>query len=216
MKKIWVAGLMLASAASFAQNVSIDVFGRNGGFSFQNSPSTDIRGHDGSAWGRSGYSDWPAARQNRENNNVLIWTDGRGRITGAVIEHDIAAKPFEFGRLPDDVPSYIELDMSQEKMPNAYFSKAVIFDVAMVESKLHKANFSQAQITSTDFSNADLREANFKDATLIDVEFGDADLRKANFLGATMTNIGWESAKLEGAIWSDGRICGKRSLGSCL
>jgi uncharacterized protein YjbI with pentapeptide repeats len=47
------------------------------------------------------------------------------------------------------------------------------------------------------------------------VNFVDARLQGANLKGADLTGARFDSADLEGAVWTDGRVCAAGSVGSC-
>ena len=76
-------------------------------------------------------------------------------------------------------------------------------------------DFSRRQISNVNFEAAVLQNASFSGSSLANVNFNDADLRGANFSGASLANVSVNDALLDDAIWADGRVCGKRSVGKC-
>lgn len=66
---------------------------------------------------------------------------------------------------------------------------------------LYKANLDQLDLTNANLQRANLKRAKFRKATLLG-----ADLSGANIMG---TNF-------EGAMWIDGTICQKGSIGLCI
>jgi len=86
-------------------------------------------------------------------------------------------------------------------------------------------NFSKANFSYTEFSISKLEDVNFSNAVLLGaifrnshlnvVDFSKSDLRYVNLTGATLKNINFSEADLSNAIWVDGRLCAKNSIGKC-
>ncbi len=77
----------------------------------------------------------------------------------------------------------------------------LIRDRACQNCDLYKANLDALDLTGADLRGANLKRAKLRRATLIE-----ADLTGANIIG---TNF-------EGAMWIDGTICQKGSIGICV
>ena len=95
----------------------------------------------------------------------------------------------------------------------------------LVGAKLLGAEFSQTALVGANMRNADLAGADLTGANLAyailqgadlsNAKFNDADLSDADLQGATMKNTTLTGAKLDQAIWLDGSICARGSVGGC-
>lgn len=92
-------------------------------------------------------------------------------------------------------------DMSGGHLQLANFQGAV----------LKGANLSYSHMHAVNLVGADLRNANLEGVNLLD-----ANLERANLQGANVAKVIWTAAKLSGATWIDGRVCGQGSKGECL
>jgi uncharacterized protein YjbI with pentapeptide repeats len=68
----------------------------------------------------------------------------------------------------------------------------------------------KCDLSGADLSGADLRGANMQEANL-----RVADLRRAKLLNANLKDADLTGANLAGATWTDGRECGRDSIGAC-
>ena len=75
---------------------------------------------------------------------------------------------------------------------------------------LSKCNFKGADLSNANLERADLGEAILERANLSGANMKMTDLRVTGLKGARL-----ERAVLDGAIWQDGTICAKGSIGSC-
>jgi hypothetical protein len=75
---------------------------------------------------------------------------------------------------------------------------------------LSKCNFRGADLSNANLERADLEEAILERANLSGANMKMTDLRVTGLKGARL-----ERAILDGAIWQDGTICAKNSIGSC-
>ncbi len=87
-------------------------------------------------------------------------------------------------------------------------------------SDLSHANLQYAQLHLTNlkyvnFTKANLKGANLMGADLSGALFSQTDLSYANFRDAIITNTDFSNARLDNAIWIDGRTCRVNSIGSC-
>ncbi len=76
--------------------------------------------------------------------------------------------------------------------------------------QLHLANLQQSNFTEADLTGATLMGAN-----LSNTNFSHANLRYANLRDAIIVNTDFSQARLDNAIWIDGRTCAVNSIGSC-
>ncbi|SMF77351.1 pentapeptide repeat-containing protein [Pseudobacteriovorax antillogorgiicola] len=141
--------------------------------------------------------------------------------------------------------SIAKSNFSSSLLSQANFSDSQVEEADFSGSCLNQSNFSAAQLKGQinfsgsdlsgttfagasfslgiDFSAARLQGANFQGATWqpsskatsFNINFADADLRGANFLRSDVTGLNFSGAQLEGATWTDGRICSEQSVGVC-
>jgi uncharacterized protein YjbI with pentapeptide repeats len=85
------------------------------------------------------------------------------------------------------------------------------------QAQLAQTNFEGAKLHGANFSEADLRGSHLQDAQLTGTNLSGADLRGSNLQGAFIVGVGTmlDGAQLTGATWTDGRICGADSVGTC-
>jgi len=81
----------------------------------------------------------------------------------------------------------------------------------LVGVNLSKCNLKGADLRNADLERADLEESNLERANLSGANLKMVSLRLSGMIGANL-----EKAILDGAIWQDGRICAKGSVGMCL
>ena len=87
-------------------------------------------------------------------------------------------------------------------------------------ANLSLANLKYAQLHLTNlkyvnFEKANLTAANLLGADLSGASFRQANLSYANFRDAIIMNTDFSNARLEHAVWVDGRTCRVNSIGSC-
>jgi hypothetical protein len=76
-------------------------------------------------------------------------------------------------------------------------------------------NLSKCNLKGVDLSNANLERADLGESDLERANLAGANLRMASLKLSGMIGANLENAILDGAIWQDGRICAKGSLGVC-
>jgi hypothetical protein len=76
-------------------------------------------------------------------------------------------------------------------------------------------NLSKCNLKGVDLSNANLERADLGESDLERANLAGANLSMASFKLSGMIGANLENAILDGAIWQDGRICAKGSLGEC-
>lgn len=74
---------------------------------------------------------------------------------------------------------------------------------------------TRANLSNTLLRNANLRGADLRRARLDHADLSRADLTGANLAGASLSGTDMRAARLEGATWYDGRVCGPGSVGTC-
>lgn len=95
--------------------------------------------------------------------------------------------------------------LNKSKLLGANLSDANMAYAEMIESDLSYANLENTRLIGANLQYADLRYASLRNADL-----SYADLSHAQIAGADISNI-----KLDNAIWLDGSICQKASIGGC-
>lgn len=116
--------------------------------------------------------------------------------------------------------TFIKLNAENQVLASAILTDAILNESNLLGANLSGADMAYAEITESDLSytnlegvrliganlnHSDLRYANLKDADL-----SYADLSNTLLAGANMTNT-----KFDNAIWTDGTLCKKGSIGSC-
>jgi hypothetical protein len=107
---------------------------------------------------------------------------------------------------------------------------------SLAGANLNSAVLRRAKLSATDLSNADLRYANLSYADLrhaqmhgaamvgVNLQFADlrgadlsrADLRFADLSKSRIDDVILENARLDSALWIDGKSCGNNSVGKCI
>jgi hypothetical protein len=90
------------------------------------------------------------------------------------------------------------------------FSGKNLSGLRLVGFDLTKCNFKGADLRNVNMERADLEEANLELADLSGASMEMTDLRVTGLKGTRM-----ERAILDGAIWQDGMVCAKGSIGHC-
>ena len=83
-------------------------------------------------------------------------------------------------------------------------------------ANLYKADLSGANLGGANLSKADLSGASLYMANLYRANLTGANLTKANLREANLKSAKLIGANLTGATWTDGRKCGKGSIGKCV
>lgn len=130
-------------------------------------------------------------------------------------------------------------DLKNLELSSIVLVNARMFNSNFSGSRITSGDFRNGDLAGANFKGAILRESRFDKALLTGVNFEDANLEKVSFKGATFeikkeeTWTGFvggrhvvvpgprmgpifKNANLEGAIWIDGKICQKGSLGKCI
>ncbi len=109
-----------------------------------------------------------------------------------------------------------EVDLSQAKLRNTRFMGASLQAARLDQADLSYANLMQANLGYVSLKQANLLGANLKFADLSNANLSGANLSYADLSQAKLGGADLSSAILENAIWIDGRICLKGSMGRCL
>lgn len=80
---------------------------------------------------------------------------------------------------------------------------------------LRKADLRGMNLAGANLEGANLLSANLEGANLEGANLEDASCEKANLNKARLGGVKLEGSNLEEAVWSDGKVCQKGSVGSC-
>ena len=100
-------------------------------------------------------------------------------------------------------------------MESTDLSGANLYASNLQRARLSYADLGGAHLRLVDFSQASLKGASLRNADLTQAIFTQADLSYADFTGATIDQTDFSQAKLDHAIWIDGRKCQVGSIGHC-
>ncbi len=108
----------------------------------------------------------------------------------------------------------------KEKLVAANLMNTNLQTANLYASDLSHANlkFSQLHLTNLKYANftkANLTGASLMGADLTGANFSQADLSYANFRDAIIISANFSGARLDNAIWIDGRTCRVNSVGDC-
>jgi hypothetical protein len=108
---------------------------------------------------------------------------------------------------------------------NQNLQESILIDAKLNKAKLLGVNFSgsdmaYAEIIASDLSYADLQGvrlvgANLSKTDLRYANLENADLSYADLTGALLAGANLNNVQLSNAIWIDGQVCKKGSVGSC-
>ncbi|MEW5757098.1 MAG: pentapeptide repeat-containing protein [Pseudomonadota bacterium] len=104
----------------------------------------------------------------------------------------------------------VNSDLSYSMLPGADLRYADFSGSVLKGATLREAQAQAARFDHADLSHAVLEKANLMNASLMGADLRQANLAAANLSGARLTD-----ARLDDAIWVDGTVCAKGSLGKC-
>jgi len=112
-------------------------------------------------------------------------------------------------------------DFSKRSLKGSSFKNTLLQNSRFKQSGLQNsqfdyANLSNADLTHANFTGASLKAADLSNTILIGTVFTKADLSYANLTGARGSKVKFTGTNLTNAIWFDGSVCAKNSIGRCL
>lgn len=131
----------------------------------------------------------------------------------------------------------VNVDLVLADLWEANLEEAIISQSNLVGARLAKANLQRTRLLWTDLQwtilaladlrgsnigganleHANLQETNLEGASLYDASFIGAHLEKANLRNAKIdAHTNFKNANLEEAIWINGIVCEKGSIGKCI
>lgn len=138
--------------------------------------------------------------------------------------------PDEKGIVNCDSPPTQGVNLSGCDLSGSKFERAELKAANLMNANLQTANLKWADLSLAnlkyvqlhltnlkyaDFTKADLTGANFMGADLSEAKLNQANLSYANFRDANILTTDFSNARLDNAIWIDGRKCGVNSIGAC-
>lgn len=109
----------------------------------------------------------------------------------------------------------LKSDLQGANLDSANLNGANLFASNLSGASLMYTNLSMANLSYVTFRQAKMKGSNLQHADLSYADFTGADLSYADFSGAKMLNVRLDKARLDNAIWVDGRICLAGSVGKC-
>lgn len=106
-------------------------------------------------------------------------------------------------------------DLQGANLDNANLNGANLFGSNLSGASLMYTNLSMTNLSYVNFSHAKMKGSNLQHADLNSVDFTAADLSYVDFSGAKLLNVRLDEARLDNAIWVDGRTCLEGSVGKC-
>lgn len=112
------------------------------------------------------------------------------------------------------------IDVGSASLAGANLNSAVLRQGKFSATNLNAADMSYADMRQADLRYAQMQAsllvgANLQGVDLRDADLRNADLRFADLTGSRIDGVLWSGARLDSAIWFDGRSCGENSLGQC-
>lgn len=116
--------------------------------------------------------------------------------------------------------SFINLNVEKQNLASAVLTDTTLNEANFLGVNLSGANMSYADIAESDLSYANLEGgrligANLKHSDLRYANLKNADLSYADLSNALLAGANIENARFDNAIWTDGQVCGKGSIGTC-
>ncbi len=106
-------------------------------------------------------------------------------------------------------------DLTGAKIKNARLREINLLGAVLIRSDLAYSELIKARLSYADLTEASLKGANLKEADLAYANLTAADLSYSDLSGAVLGGAILEKAKLDNAMWPDGRVCGPGSIGTC-
>lgn len=112
-------------------------------------------------------------------------------------------------------------DMHHISLASARLDRANLQGANLAYANLQLASLEAANLMLADLTGAHLHAVNLRDADLSmsnleRVNLLDADLSGSNLRGANLKDAILTKARLDNAVWTDGRTCAAGSVGECL
>ena len=106
-------------------------------------------------------------------------------------------------------------DFTAATMQSTDLSSANFYAANFTSADLSYADLGGAHLRLVDFTQANLKGASLRNVDVTEANFTQADLSYVDFTGATVDKADFTEAKLDSAIWTDGKKCQAGSVGQC-
>jgi pentapeptide repeat protein len=115
---------------------------------------------------------------------------------------------------------FIKLNAENQNLESAILTDAILNESKLLGVNLSDSDMAYAEIKESDLSYANLERvrligANLKQTDLRYANLKDADLSYADLSGALLAGANLMNTRFDNAIWIDGQLCGRESIGSC-
>ena len=151
-------------------------------------------------------------------------------IIAAVLVLAFQYSPKDRGEVDCSLPAAQGVNWNGCNLSGAQLLKAELRAANLMNANLQTANLNSADLSyanlkyaqlhltnlaSANFTKANLTGASLMGADLSGASFSQANLSYSNFRDAKISTTDFSNARLDNAIWVDGRTCGVNSIGSC-
>lgn len=106
-------------------------------------------------------------------------------------------------------------DLGDAHMNSMSLNGANLSAARLAGADLSFSNLSRTDLRDTDLRGAQLIGASLRNADMAGARLDRADLSYADLRGAMLLGTELARARLDSAIWVDGRVCGSGSIGEC-
>lgn len=107
-------------------------------------------------------------------------------------------------------------DLSGARVRNAKLRQANLLGAKLIGADLAYTDLVKANLSYADLSDASLKGTNLLGADLAYANLRNADLSFADLSTAVLGGAELSGAQLDNAVWIDGRICQRGSIGRCV
>lgn len=108
------------------------------------------------------------------------------------------------------------LDLTAAELRNSQMKNANMMNTTLASADIAYADLRNSNMSYSDLHNATLLGANLKQADLSYANLKSADLAYADLSKANLGSSVLDGARLDHAIWVDGRQCAENSIGRCI
>jgi hypothetical protein len=107
-------------------------------------------------------------------------------------------------------------DLTGAKVRNAKLRQANLLGARLAGVDLAYSDVVKANLSYANLHGATLKGANLLGADLAYADLSDADLSYANLTGAVLGGAVLSGTQLDNAVWVDGSLCARGSVGQCV
>lgn len=154
-----------------------------------------------------------------------LLADIKAAIPQAVVDkHSLKKKLVVKRKKSNKVASTTKVEQRVDS-PGEKLTVSQVLATLKTSRNLSGKNMSGLQLVGMDLSKSNLKGSDLSHANLERADLGEANLDRANLTGANLKMVNLhlsgipaanlDMAILDGAIWTDGKICAKASYGAC-